>query len=157
MPDDDPSYTQTLKMLVDRSIFGIEETQSSPELPYLRWAEMEMDSTPVRIGQGAIRFMSLAGTHYPLITIEVRSKPREPKGSGFELIGQGSYRSASGEASLFNIDGPELDFKLTPDSEYDLRVWRCGGDAASQRYATLLGKVYPIEGIEEYLIQFIQK
>ncbi|MFD7026417.1 hypothetical protein ACFWAR_00005 [Streptomyces sp. NPDC059917] len=152
----DPVYRVTIQLPVDRSIFGINETAPAGKGfgSLLSWTDLEMDSTPVRVSPGAIRFMSLVGTHEPLVTIEVGENPPVPPASAFELVGHDRYRSTSGDATLYTIDGPHISFILQPDTEYTLRVWRKGREGVQERYDELLGQIYPIVSLEEYVIQF---
>ncbi|WP_329313981.1 hypothetical protein OG723_19160 [Streptomyces sp. NBC_01278] len=155
MPDD-VVYRETINLPIDRMIFGINETAPvGGDLSSLRaWTDLDMDSVPVRVSPGAIRFVSLVGTHVALVTIEVWETAPESPASEFELVGRERYRSTSGDASLFTINGPYATFPLRRDTEYMLSVWRKGGDDAQERYDELAGRVYPKEGLEEYVIQF---
>ncbi|MFD9339571.1 hypothetical protein ACFWBF_35105 [Streptomyces sp. NPDC060028] len=155
---DDALHKETFQLPIDRSIFGIQEDRSDDELSSPAWLELEMDEVPVRVARGAVRIMSLVGTHRPLVTVEVRKNHREPPLSEFERIGHGHYLTYSGSANFFTIDGPHASFSLTPNGEYELNVWRKGGgETARERHDELMGRVYPIEGLEEYLIQFIEQ
>ncbi|MGW9370383.1 hypothetical protein ACWGVR_10250 [Streptomyces xanthophaeus] len=156
MPDD-ALHKETFQLSIDRSIFGIQEDRSDDELSSPAWLELEMDEVPVRVTRGAIRIMSLVGTHRPLVTVEVRKSHPVPPPSEFERIGHGRYLTYSGSANFFTIDGPHASFSLAPNGEYELNVWRKGGETARERHDELLGRVYPIEGLEEYLIQFIEQ
>ncbi|MFF5808875.1 hypothetical protein [Streptomyces sp. NPDC012746] len=147
-------YKETTQLRVDRGIFGIQEVRSDDQLLTPAWLELPMDDTPVRITRGAVRFVSLVGTHRPSVTVEIRRNQSQPAEPGFELIGHGRYQTYSGEARIWTMDGPDLNFSLTPDAEYELNVWRKGGDTARERYDELSGVVHPLIGLEEYLIQF---
>ncbi|UQW99229.1 hypothetical protein [Streptomyces sp. RerS4] len=146
-------YSTSVNMWIDRSIFGINEAPSADE-PGDIWALMEVDDTPVRVGLGAILFRSTVGRHKSLVTVEVRTASTCPD-QGFESIYHDVYRSRSGKAVLSNIDGPKINFALQSETEYTLSVWRKGGDTAPARHDEMLGVVLPIEGLEEYVIQFV--
>lgn len=150
-------HRETAPIHADRGVFGIQEDRSAYQNAGPSWLEMQMDNVPVRIGHGAVRFRCLVGTHRPTVTIEVSKGKTNPPSEGFELIGSGPYQSLSGEAHFWSFDGgPYLPFTLRPDSVYDLHVWRKGGDTAQARYEELVGVVYPIVGLEEYLVQFVE-
>ncbi|MGW7452795.1 hypothetical protein [Streptomyces sp. NPDC054787] len=153
MPDD-ALHKETFQLLIDRSIFGIQEERFDDDVSSPAWLELEMDEVPVRIARGTVRIMSLVGTHRPLVTVEVRKSQPAPPPSEFERIGHGRYLTYSGNACFFTIDGPHASFSLARNGEYELNVWRKGGEIARERHDELLGRVYPIEGLEEYLIQF---
>ncbi|MEW2417211.1 hypothetical protein AB0953_26270 [Streptomyces sp. NPDC046866] len=156
MLDDDALYRGVFKLAIDRSFFGIQEDRLDSELSSPAWLELEIDEVPVRVARGAVRIVSLVGTHRPLVAIEIRKKrPETP--SGFKQIGRGCYLTYSGKATLYTLDGPHGSFSLAPNSEYEFIVWRKGQEAAPERHDDLLGRVYPIEGLEEYLIQFIEQ
>ncbi|MFE3578986.1 hypothetical protein [Streptomyces vinaceus] len=147
-------FKETAVIRVDRGFFGIQEERSDDQLSTPAWLELSMDDTPVRIARGAVRFVSLVGTHRPKVTVEIRENATQPLDPDFKLIGSGRYQSYSGAAQVWTMDGQYLPFSLTPNAEYDLQVWRKGGDTAQQRFDDLVGVVYPIDGLEEYLIQF---
>ncbi|MFJ3879135.1 hypothetical protein ACIPW5_16885 [Streptomyces sp. NPDC090077] len=144
---------ETIAVPIDRSIFGLDEERSAeePDRPY--WVDLPMDGEPVRVSQSAVRVMSTVESHDATVTIEVRRGPQLDAAPGFELLGQWHYRTVGGEIGLYNIDGPLFSFTLNPKSEYTLRVWRKGGDTATEKHAALVGNVYPIEGLEEYMIE----
>ncbi|MFJ3926469.1 hypothetical protein [Streptomyces sp. NPDC090022] len=154
---DDALYAATFHLPVDRCIFGIQESRSGEEYSAPAWLELEIDEVPVRMSRGAVRFMSLIGTHSPLITVEIRKNLSKVPSRDFDLIGSGRYLTFSGDATFLTIDGPHASFSLRPYSEYELNVWRKGGDTARERHEELMGTVYPIEGLEEYLIQFTER
>ncbi|MFD3557943.1 hypothetical protein [Streptomyces goshikiensis] len=153
---DDVLVRESIMVPIDRSIFGLDEERSAgePDRPY--WVDLPMDAEPVRVGQAVVRVMSKAESHDASVTIEVRRGPQQDAAPDFELLGQWPYFTASGELGLYNVDGPLFGFTLRPASEYVLRVWRKGGETAAERYAELMGTVFPIEGLEEYVIQFCE-
>ncbi|MGW6862450.1 hypothetical protein [Streptomyces xanthophaeus] len=155
MSDDSPRR-ETFQLSIDRSIFGIQENRSEDEFSSPSWLDLEVDDVPVRVARGAARFRSLVGTHRALVTIEV-GRTHSPPPSGFELIGRERYTTYSGQARLCNINAPYDSFQLARNSEYEFYAWRRGGDTAVARHDEMLGVVYPIEGLEEYLLHFVEK
>lgn len=149
-------HRETAEIYADRGAFGIQEERHPPQRGGPTWLELDWDSIPVRTAPGAVRLVSRAGgTHCPTVTIEVRSGQSANPGPEFELIGSGAYQSCTGVARVWSFDsGPYLPFSLKPDTLYDIRVWRKGGESARARYDTLMGKISPITGLEEYLIIF---
>ncbi|MFZ3548806.1 Haze protective factor 1 [Streptomyces sp. 4.24] len=151
---DDVLARETIIVSIDRSIFGLDEDRGAEEQDRPYWVDLPMDSEPVRVGLGIVRVMSKVGSHEAPVTIEVRRGPHTGAAPDYELLGEWPYLTASGKVGLYNIDGPLFEFELEPARQYTLRVWRKGGETASQKYDELMGNVYPIEGLEEYIIQF---
>ncbi|MGW6689191.1 hypothetical protein [Streptomyces sp. NPDC054961] len=150
----DAVFRESTTVAIDRSIFGVDEDRSPEELDRPYWVDLSMDSEPVRVGLSTLRVMSLVGTHDALVTVEILREFTAVEVPGFKLLGEWSYQSSTGKAYIFNIDGPVMPFPLEPNRVYTLRVWRRGGETAVQRYSELLGAVFPIEGLEEYVVQF---
>ncbi|MBZ9593508.1 hypothetical protein [Streptomyces yangpuensis] len=152
----DAVFRESVAILIDRSVFGVDEDRSSGEAadrPF--WVDLPMDrEAPVSVGLNTICITSLVGSHEAQVTIEVYQEQNPADVQGFESLGSWGYRSVSGKASVFNLDGPVLQFPLAPDTEYLLCVWRKGGESAVERHAALLGARSPIAGLEEYVIQF---
>ncbi|WP_329028318.1 Haze protective factor 1 [Streptomyces sp. NBC_00690] len=138
---------------IDRSIFGLDEMRRpGEERPF--WAELPVDgTTPVQVGQGIALIFSNAQTHDASVAIDVSPTPLTP-GPEFELLGEWRWVTGTGEQILCNIDGAVLEFRLRPDSQYTLRVWRAGGDTAEARFRELMGVVFPIDGLEKYHFGF---
>ncbi|UQW99158.1 hypothetical protein [Streptomyces sp. RerS4] len=146
-------YSASVDMWIDRSIFGVNEA-STKDVQGEIWSLMENDGTPVRVGIGAVLFYSTVGTHRSTVRVEIRTASLCPD-RGFESIFHGAYRSLSGQAILSNIDGPTLRFTLETETDYILSVWRKGGETARARYDDMVGVVSTIQGLEEYVIQFV--
>ncbi|MFJ7170193.1 hypothetical protein ACIQUV_32410, partial [Streptomyces globosus] len=85
---------------------------------------------------------------------EVLRRPGLRPAANFEPLGNWAYHSSSGEAALYNLDGPVFEFPLDAGRDYDLHIWRKGGNSAPARHQEMMGDVVPMEGLEEYLIQF---
>ncbi|MFB9593716.1 Haze protective factor 1 [Streptomyces racemochromogenes] len=152
--EDDALLRESTIVPIDRSIFGIDEERSpeEPERPY--WVDLPMDAEPVRVGRATVRVLSKVESHDATVTIEVSRGPYQDAAPDFDLLGEWPYSTASGAASLYNIDGPLMSFTLKPASAYTVQVWRKGGSTAVAKHAEIVGKVYPIEGLEEYVIRF---
>lgn len=151
---DDALLRETTIVPIDRSIFGLDEDRSSEDQDRPYWVDLPMDSQPVRVGQATVRVMSNVESHEAPVTIEVRRGPRTGAAPDYQLLGEWPYFTASGQVGLYNTDGPLLTFALEPSCLYTLRVYRKGGETAARKHSELMGNVYPIEGLEEYLIQF---
>ncbi|MCM2393767.1 Haze protective factor 1 [Streptomyces albipurpureus] len=137
---------------IDRSIFGLDEMRRpGEERPF--WAELPVDGTPVRVGQGIAMVTSNAQSHDASVVIEV-SPTVLTLGPEFELLGEWPWVTGAGEQILCNIDGPVLEFRLRANCRYTLRVWRAGGDTADARFKEMMGVVFPIEGLERYHFVF---
>ncbi|MEW2084964.1 Haze protective factor 1 [Streptomyces sp. NPDC005283] len=139
---------------VDRSIFGLDELRREGEEARPFWTDLPMDGAPVMVGHGIARILSRAQSHDVSVVVEVRGGLPDGPGEGFELLGSWRYRTGSGDQLVCTVDGPALTFRLREDSGYMLHVWRRGGDTAAARFAELMGQVYPVTGLEEYLFAF---
>lgn len=148
----DETVRMTGAVAIDRSIFGLDEMRRPGEQrPF--WAELPVDGTRVRVGQGVALIVSNAQAHDASVVIEVSPTVSDP-GSDFELLGEWPWVTGTGQQILCNIDGPALEFRLRADSRYTLRVWCAGGDTADARFRELMGVVFPIEGLEKYHFGF---
>ena len=139
---------------IDRSVFGLDELRREGEPARPFWQELPMDGPAVVVGAGIARVLSNAQAHDAAIAVEVRSTVPDDRGAEGELLGSWSFQTGSGELLVCNLDGPVLTFQLSADSAYMLHVWRRGGAGAAARFAELMGRVYPITGLEEYLLVF---
>ncbi|MFD5623731.1 hypothetical protein [Streptomyces yangpuensis] len=151
----DAVFRESVAIPIDRSVFGVDEDRSGEAVHRPFWVDLPMDrEAPVSVGLSTICMTSLVGSHEAQVTIEVYQEQNPADAQGFESLGSWGYRSVSGKASVFNLDGPALQFPLAPDTKYVLRVWRKGGESAVERHVALLGTRSLIVGLEEYLIQF---
>ncbi|NUK24041.1 Haze protective factor 1 [Streptomyces lunaelactis] len=139
---------------VDRSIFGLDELRREGEEPRAFWTDLPMEGPPLVVGAGVARVLSKAQSHDVSVAVEVRSGRPEGPGEGFELLGSWRYQTGSGEQMVCTMDGPALTFRLREDSGYVLQVWCRGGDTAAARFEELMGQVFPITDLEEYLFVF---
>ncbi|WP_159396464.1 hypothetical protein [Streptomyces sp. Sge12] len=146
----DVVFHRSATVAIERSIFGVDENRYPGEADRPYWVDLPMDrEEPVRVGLSMLRVVSRSGTHDAQVTIEVRHRPSHLNESDFEFLGEWAYRSSSGRACVFNIDGPILPFELEPNSEYRLHIWRSHAGARELQDSTR-----SMTEPEEYVIQF---
>ncbi|OAR24108.1 hypothetical protein A8W25_16770 [Streptomyces sp. ERV7] len=145
-------------MYIDRSVFGLGEQLRPDEPPRPSWLELPWSDEPVIVEPGAVRILSNAQSHETTVELTLQDGPLWSPGPDLDQLGGWPYVSASGHVILATIDGPEMRMRinLRPDARYVLRVWRKGGDTSAARFEELMGKVYPITGLEEYRFLFTQ-
>ncbi|WP_240045090.1 Haze protective factor 1 [Streptomyces alboflavus] len=140
-----------------RGIFAIDQMRRPSETERPDCWDLEIDfARAVTVGDGTAVFNSDAPSHDVEVTLRCASQP-PPLGGEFVELGEWPFVSYSGDLVFSTTDGPEPELctrLLEADREYRLRVWAKGRDTAREAFERLQGEVFPITGLEEYVILF---
>ncbi|MER7348031.1 Haze protective factor 1 [Streptomyces aurantiacus] len=119
--------------------------------------ELEIDfDRAVTVGDGTLAVNSDAPSHDAAVALRCGREHPTP-GPEFTELGAWPFTSYSGDLVVSTIDGPEPELckqLLDADRKYRVRVWAKGRDTARDAFERLQGEVYPITGLEEYVIDF---
>ncbi|MFB7900518.1 hypothetical protein ACFC1B_29890, partial [Streptomyces xiamenensis] len=103
----DATFRASTPIAIDRSVFGVDEDRSAGEAsdrPF--WVDLPMNrDVPVSVGLSTMCITTEVGTHDAQVTVEIYQDLVPADVGGFENLGRWSYRSASGKASVYNLDG----------------------------------------------------
>ncbi|GGS25920.1 hypothetical protein GCM10010252_76120 [Streptomyces aureoverticillatus] len=142
---------------LDRGMFAIDQKRRPLEAGRPDCWELEIDfASAVTVGDGAAVFNSNAPSHDVVVTLRCAGEPPRLGGEFVELGGW-PFASYSGDLVFSTIDGPEPELctqLLDADREYRVRAWAKGRDTAREAFERLQGQVFPITGLEEYVILF---
>lgn len=142
---------------LDRGMFAIDQKRRPSEAERPDCWDLEIDfARAVTVGDGTAVFNSDAPSHDVAVTLRCSSQPPSLDAEFVEL-GEWLFASYSGDLVFSTTDGPEPALctrLLDVDREYRLRVWAKGRDTAREAFERLQGEVFPITGLEEYVILF---